>query len=63
MMTHHKSEDYKEQAVKYYLVEDNTQEEVCRIFECSRRSLMRWVKQYKKKGIFKEIIEVQLLIK
>jgi transposase-like protein len=64
MMTHHKSEDYKTQAVKYYLVEDNTQEEVCRIFECSRRSLMRWVKHnIRKKGIFKEIIEVQLLIK
>jgi transposase len=49
-MTHHKSEDYKLQAVKYYLVEDNTQEEVCKVFECSRRSLMRWVEQYKKKG-------------
>ena len=24
MTTHHKSEDYKIQAVKYYLVEDNT---------------------------------------
>lgn len=47
-MMHHKSEDYKEQAVKYYLVEDNTQEEVCRVFECSRRSLTRWVEQYKK---------------
>jgi len=34
----------------YYLVEYNTQEEVCRVFECSRRSLMRWVEQYKKKG-------------
>ena len=41
MTTHHKSEDYKEQAVKYYLVEDNTQEEVCRVFECSRRSFTR----------------------
>ena len=49
-MTHHKSDDYKLQAVKYYLVEDNTQEEVCKVFECSRRSLMRWVEQYKKKG-------------
>ena len=49
-MTHHKSEDYKTQAVKYYLVEDNTQEEVCKVFECSRRILMRWVEQYKKKG-------------
>jgi len=46
----HKSEDYKETAVRYYLVEDKSQEEVCKIFECSRRSLMRWVEQYKKKG-------------
>jgi transposase len=49
-MTHHKSEDYKERAVQYYLVEDKSQDEVCKIFECSRRSLMRWVKQYKNKG-------------
>lgn len=34
-MTHHKSEDYKERAVQYYLVEDKSQEEVCKIFECS----------------------------
>ena len=47
-MTHHKSEDYKERAVQYYLVEDKSQEEVCKIFECSRRSLMRWVNLYKK---------------
>jgi transposase len=49
-MTAHKSEDYKETAVKYYLVEDKTQEEVCKIFKCSRRSLMRWVEKYKKEG-------------
>jgi len=49
-MTHHKSEDYKERAVQYYLVEDKSQEEVCKIFECSRRSLMRWVKLYKNNG-------------
>jgi hypothetical protein len=42
-MPHQKSSDYKETAVQYYLVEDNSQEEVCRIFKCSRRSLMRWV--------------------
>ena len=40
-MTHHKSEDYKESAVHYYLVEDKSQEEVCRIFQCSRRSFTR----------------------
>lgn len=38
-----KSIDYKETAVHYYLVEDKSQKEVCNIFKCSRRSLMRWV--------------------
>jgi transposase len=45
-MPNQKSSDYKETAVHYYLVEDKTQEEVCRIFNCSRRSLMRWVEKY-----------------
>ena len=49
-MPHQKSIDYKEIAVQYYLIEDNTQEEVCKIFKCSRRSLMRWVEKYKKDG-------------
>ena len=49
-MPHQKSSDYKETAVQYYLVEDKTQEEVCKIFKCSRRSLMRWVDKYKKDG-------------
>ena len=49
-MTNHKSSDYKETAVQYYLVEDKSQEEVCKIFKCSRRSLMRWVDKYKKDG-------------
>ena len=34
-MTTHKSEDYKLSAVNYYLTEDTTQEEVCKIFKCS----------------------------
>jgi transposase len=46
----HKSEDYKISAVEYYLVEDNSQEEVCKIFKCSPRSLMRWVNQYQNTG-------------
>ena len=46
----HKSEDYKLTAIKHYLVEDKTQDEVCQIFQCSRRSLMRWVEQYKRRG-------------
>ena len=49
-MPHQKSSDYKETAVQYYLVEDKTQEEVCKIFKCSRRSLMRWVDKYNKDG-------------
>ena len=52
-MPHQKSIDYKETAVNYYLVEDKTQEEVCKIFNCSRRSLMRWVKQHENYGKIK----------
>jgi transposase len=52
-MPHQKSIDYKETAVNYYLVEDKTQEEVCKVFNCSRRSLMRWVKQHENEGKIK----------
>jgi transposase-like protein len=45
-MIKHKSEDYKLSAVKYYLVGNATQDEVCDIFKCSRRSLMRWLDKY-----------------
>ncbi len=31
-------------------MEDKSQEEVCKIFKCSRRSLMRWVQKYKTDG-------------
>jgi transposase len=49
-MPHQKSSNYKETAVQYYLVEDKSQEEICKIFNCSRRSLMRWVEKYKTDG-------------
>jgi transposase len=49
-MPTHKSNDYKLTTVQYYLVEDKTQEDVCKIFKCSSRSLMRWVDRYKKEG-------------
>ena len=49
-MSHQNSSDYKETAVQYYLIEDKTQEEVCKIFKCSPRSLMCWVDKYKKDG-------------
>ena len=51
-MTTRKSNDYKITAVNYYLVEDKTQEEVCKIFKCNPRSLMRWVERYKKNMLF-----------
>ena len=45
-MTTHKSENYKVSAVNYYLNEDTTQEQVCKIFKCSVRSLMRCVDRF-----------------
>ncbi len=53
MSSKHKSEDYKLSAVKYYLRANKTQEEVCNIFGCSSRSLMRWVERYNKEGSIK----------
>jgi transposase len=46
-MSKHKSEDYKISAVKYFLENNDTQENVCKIFKCSVRSLLRWVERYK----------------
>ena len=40
-MTKHKSEDYKLSAVKYFLENKDTQENTCKIFKCSVRSLLR----------------------
>jgi transposase len=52
-MGKHKSEDYKISAVKYYLDSNKTQEEICEIFKCSVRSLMRWVERYENDGEIK----------
>ena len=46
MTTPHKSEDYKISAVKHYLTSGKSQEEICDIFKCSARSLMRWVDRF-----------------
>ena len=53
MTSKHKSEDYKKSAVEYYLVGDKSQLEVCEIFKCSARSLMRWIDKYEKEGEIK----------
>lgn len=52
-MTSHKSEDYKITAVKHYLKSNKTQDEICKIFDCSARSLIRWVKRYNKENSIK----------
>ena len=49
----HKSTDYKLSAVKYYLESKDTQENVCKIFKCSARSLLRWVERYKEEDEIK----------
>jgi len=52
-MITHKSEDLKISAVEYYLDSNKTQEEVCDIFKCSVRSLMRWVERYENEDSIK----------
>jgi len=49
----HKSEDFKISAVEYYLTSDKNQLEICEIFNCSARSLMRWVAKYEDNGSIK----------
>ena len=56
-MTKHKSEDYKLSAVKYFLENKDTQENTCKIFKCSVRSLLRWTKRYKEEKKLNDIIE------
>ena len=45
-MSKHKSEDYKLSAVKYYLNNDVSLDNVSKIFDCPKQSLYRWVKRY-----------------
>lgn len=50
-MGKHKSTDYKLSAVEYYLDnEDNSLSNVCKIYNCSKYSLVRWVKRYLEYG-------------
>ena len=48
-MSKHKSEDYKLSAVKYYLNNQVSLDDVCDIFDCPKQSLYRWVKRYEEK--------------
>ena len=49
----HKTEDYKISAVKYYLNNEVSMDEVCEIFECKKTSLKRWIDRYEKIGSIK----------
>ena len=43
----HKSDDYKRSAVSYYLKHSDDIRRTCKIFDCSKSSLQRWVNKYK----------------
>ena len=47
-MTKHKSEDYKISAVKYYLKNNVSLDNVSKIFNFPKQSLYRWIDRYKK---------------
>ena len=42
-----KGDDYKLSAVKYYLNNKDTMNNVCNIFDCKKPSLHRWIHRYK----------------
>ena len=63
MTAKHKGNDYKLNAVEYYLVGDKSQVEVCEIFKCSPRSLIRWIDMYKKDGEIKRHNKVPIAYK
>lgn len=44
-MGKHLSDDYKRKAVEYYLKIGN-QVQTCQAFDCSERSLMRWLQRF-----------------
>ena len=58
-MSKHKSEDYKISAVKYYLNNDVSLDDVCEIFDCPKQSLYRWVKRYEEVEIKNAIKQVK----
>jgi hypothetical protein len=55
-MTTRKSKDYKITAVNYYLVEDNTQEEVCNIFKGAYERPEKYVAKNKTRKIKKNYL-------
>ena len=52
-MPKHKSKDFKMSAVEYYLTKDISQEQVCRIFKYSPRTLIHWFEKYDEECVIK----------
>ena len=48
-MTKHKTDDYKNSAVKYYLNNENGDgyKKTCKIFDCKKSTLRDWIYKYK----------------
>ena len=46
-MNKYKSDDYKLGAVKYYLDNEDTMDNTCKIFDCKKSTLKGWVDRYK----------------
>ena len=42
----HKSEDYKISSVKYYIKNKVSMDKTCKIFDCKKTSLKRWISRY-----------------
>ena len=42
----YKSEDYKISAVKYYLKNKDNIRKTCKIFDCNKSTLQRWIQRY-----------------
>ena len=51
-----KGDDYKISAVKYYLNNNDTMDNTCKIFNCKKSSLHRWIQIYKTKK-FQSLVE------
>jgi len=46
-MNKYKSDDYKLGAVKYYLKQNDSMDNVCKIFDCKKSTLKGWIDRYK----------------
>jgi len=47
----HKSEDYKISAVQYYIKNKVSMDKTCKIFNCKKISLKRWINRHNRKSI------------